>query len=155
MFQEDYNFMKIIKKDEYSYIAVVSFDNDGISINFPDLEGCFTCAETEKEIFKMAREVLGLHLWRMEQDGEFIPEPSNIKNIKIKLEENEMAMLIDVFMPPVRERLNNRYVKKTLSIPAWLHSEAERAGVNFSQVLQNGLKSYLRIEHEHKHTENN
>ncbi len=42
-------------KDLYSFIAVVSFDVDGISINFPDLEGCFTCADNKNEIFKMAR----------------------------------------------------------------------------------------------------
>ena len=134
----------MVKKDKYSYIAVVSFDDDGISIDFPDLHGCFTCSETEAEIFQMAKEVLGLHLWSMEQDGEPIPEPSNIKNIK--LEENETAMLIEVFMPPVRDRINNRVVKKTLTIPQWLNAEAERYGVNFSQILQNGLKEYLHIE---------
>jgi len=134
----------MIKKDKYSYIAVVSFDDDGISINFPDLDGCFTCAETETEVFQMAKEVLGLHLWSMEQDGEFIPEPSNIKNIKPA--ENETAMLVEVFMPPVRNRITNRVIKKTLTIPQWLNAEAEKHGVNFSQVLQNGLKEYLKIE---------
>ena len=98
-----------MKKDRYSYIAVVSFDDDGISINFPDLDGCFTCAEAETEIFQMAQEVSGLYLWSMEQDNEPIPEPSDIKNIK--LEENETAMLIEVFMPPVRYRIDNRVVK--------------------------------------------
>jgi predicted RNase H-like HicB family nuclease len=134
----------MLKKDKYSYIAVISFDDDGISIDFPDLDGCFTCAETEDEIYKMAKEVLGLHLWSMEQDGEAIPEPSSIKNIK--LNRNETAMLIEVFMPPVRDRINNRVVKKTLTIPQWLNAEAEKHGVNFSQVLQNGLKEYLHIE---------
>ena len=133
-----------MKKDKYSYISVVSFDDDGISIDFPDLDGCFTCAESEEEIFQMAKEVLGLHLYSMEQDNEFIPEPSNIKNIK--LEENETTMLIEVFMPPLRDRINNRVVKKTLTIPQWLNAEAERHGVNLSQILQNGLKEYLHIK---------
>ena len=134
----------MIKKDRYSYIAAVSFDDDGISINYPDLDGCFTCAETENEIFQMAKEALGLHIWSMEQDCELIPEPSNIKDIK--LEKNETAMLVEIFMPPIRDRISNRTVKKTLTIPQWLNAEAERHGVNFSQVLQNGLKEYLRIE---------
>lgn len=97
-------------KDFYSYIAVVSFDDDGISIDFPDLQGCFTCVEREDEIFKMAKEVLGLHLWSMETDYESIPEPSTLK--KIHLENNESAILVDVFMPPIRERINNKVVKK-------------------------------------------
>lgn len=37
-------------------------------------------------------------------------------------------------------------VKKTLTIPAWLNTMAERAGLNFSQVLQNGLKNELHVQ---------
>jgi len=133
-----------MKKDTYSYIAVVSFDDDGISVDFPDLPGCFTCAENEKEVFKMAREVLGLHLWSMENDNEPIPEPSGLMGIK--LADNETTMLVDVFMPPVRDRINNRVVKKTLTIPQWLNVEAEQQGVNFSMILQNGLKQYLHLD---------
>ena len=132
-----------MNKDTYCYIAVVNFDDDGISINFPDLAGCFSCADNENEIFKMAKEVLGLHLWSMEKDNEIIPEPTKIKDIV--LESNETTMLVEVFMPPVRDRINNRVVKKTLTIPQWLNTEAERQGVNFSMVLQNGLKQYLHL----------
>ena len=133
-----------MEKDTYSYIAVISFDDDGISIDFPDLEGCFTCAENEGEIFGMAKEVLGLHLWSMEKDNEPIPKPSALRDIN--LESNETTMIIDVFMPPVRDKINNKVVKKTLTIPQWLNAEAERQGVNFSMILQNGLKQYLRLD---------
>ena len=129
--------------DTYSYIAVISFDSDGISIDFPDLQGCFTCTDNEHEIYNTAREVLGLHMWSMEKDNETIPEPSGTKDIK--LEDSETSMLIEVFMPPVRDRINNKVVKKTLTIPQWLNVEAERQGVNFSMVLQNGLKQYLHL----------
>lgn len=130
-------------RDMYSYIAVISFDDDGISINYPDLKGCFTCADNEDEIYKMAKEVLGLHLWSMEQDNEDIPKPSNIRSIHV--EQNETTMLIEIFMPVIRDKINNKVVKKTLTIPQWLNIEAEKNGVNFSQVLQNGLKEYLKI----------
>ena len=133
-----------MEKDTYSYIAVISFDSDGISINFPDLVGCFTCADKEEEIYQAAREVLGLHLWGMEKDNEEIPSPSVLKSIK--LEDNETTMIIDVFMPPIRDRINNRVIKKTLTIPQWLNIEAERQGVNFSMVLQNSLKQYLHLD---------
>ena len=133
-----------MSKDTYCFIAVISFDKDGISIDFPDLSGCFTCAENESEVFKTARELLGLHIWSMEKDGELIPEPSSIKDIVP--EANETVMLVEVFMPPVRDRINNKVVKKTLTIPQWLNAEAERHGVNFSLILQNGLKRYLHLE---------
>ena len=132
-----------MKKDTYSFIAVISFDVDGISIDFPDLDGCFTCTEIESDIFKSAREVLGLHIWSMERDNEAIPEPSSPRDIKHT--PNETTMLVEVFMPPVRDRINNRVIKKTLTIPQWLNAEAERQGVNFSMILQNGLKQYLQL----------
>ena len=130
-------------KDTYSYIAVISFDDDGTSIDFPDLPGCFTCAENEDDVFRAARELLGLHLWSMERDNELIPEPSSFKDIKP--EANETTILVEVFMPPIRDRINNKVVKKTLTIPQWLNAEAERKGVNFSMILQNGLKQYLHL----------
>lgn len=38
----------------------------------------------------------------------------------------------------------NRVVKKNYTIPYWLCAKAETAGVNFSQLLQEALKSKLR-----------
>jgi hypothetical protein len=42
-------------------------------------------------------------------------------------------------MPLIREQMNNRAVKKTLTIPKWLNDEAEKAGVNFSHSFRIGL----------------
>jgi predicted RNase H-like HicB family nuclease len=132
-----------MRKDTYSYIAVVSYDDDGISINFPDLQGCFTCADNEDEIFRMANEALRLHLWGMENDGELAPEPSPLN--KIAVEKNETTIMVDAFMPPVRDRLKNRVVKRTLSLPQWLNAEAERHDVDISELLQNALIDYLQL----------
>ena len=44
-----------------------------------------------------------------------------------------------------RKKYDNRAIKKTLSIPSWLNTQAEQAGVNFSQVLQEALKEKLQI----------
>ena len=131
-------------KDTYIYPVLFSYAEDGISIEFPDLPGCLPCADTTKEAARNAREALGLHLWGMEKDNDPIPEPKSIESLSIGA--NQIPMLVEVFMPPIRARLNNRFVKKTLSIPHWLNLEAERAGVNFSQVLQNGLKEYLHMQ---------
>ena len=131
-------------KELYSYPAILYYDEDGISIEFPDLPGCLPCAKSTEEAIKNAKEALGLHLWSMERDNDEIPEPTDIT--KLTIEEKSIPLLVEVFMPPVRDRINNRVVKKTLTIPQWLNAEAERHGVNFSQVLQNGLKEYLRIE---------
>ena len=130
-------------KDTYLYAAILSYDDDGISIEFPDIPGCFSCADTTEEAAKNAREALGLHLWGMEKDNDELPTPTDIS--LLKLEAKQVPLLVEAFMPPIRERQNNRFVKKTLSIPAWLNAEAERVGVNFSQLLQTSLKEHIGV----------
>lgn len=55
-------------KKRYAYVALLSYADDGISIEFPDLPGCLPCAQTTEEAIDNAKEALGLHLWGMEQD---------------------------------------------------------------------------------------
>ena len=69
--------------------------------------------------------------------------PSDIPNIMLK--ERQIPVLIDVFMPPIRERINSKFVKKTLSLPAWLAAKADEDGVNCSKLFQNALMEYLGI----------
>jgi predicted RNase H-like HicB family nuclease len=134
-------------KDRYSYVAVFTYDDDGICIDFPDLPGCCPCADagdTDSAI-KNAKEALGLHIWGMEQDGEELPTPQPITSLT--LANNQVPILVDVFMPPVRERINSKYVKKTLSLPSWLAAKADENGVNCSKIFQNALMEYLHVNH--------
>ena len=41
--------------------------------------------------------------------------------------------------------LDNRYVRKNLTIPAWLHDIAMENDINFSQTLQEALKEKLGL----------
>lgn len=136
--------------DRYSFVALFSYDDDGISIDFPDLPGCCPCADKDDTdmALKNAKEALGLHLWGMEQDGEKIPTPSKITDLS--LAPGQVPVLIEVFMPPVRERINSRFVKKTLSLPAWLASKADEDGVNCSRIFQNALMDYLGVHDKAK-----
>lgn len=49
-------------------------------------------------------------------------------------------------MPIYREAIENRAVKKTLTIPQWLNGVAVKQNINFSKVLVEGLKSVLKLE---------
>ena len=134
--------------DFYRYMAIFTFEDDGVHVTFPDLPGCITFGKDEEEAVKMAKEALSLHLYGMEQDNDDIPAPSTMKQLAKdeQLEENESFCLIEVFMPPFREKQNTRFVKKTLSSPYWLNAQAEAYGVNFSQTLQAALKEQLHIQ---------
>ncbi|MCL1999456.1 MAG: type II toxin-antitoxin system HicB family antitoxin [Turicibacter sp.] len=130
-------------KDTYIYPAILTYCDNGIAIEFPDVPGCFSCADTTEEVAKNTKEALGLHMWSIEKDSEKIPTPSDIR--QLKLEDAQIPLLVEVFMPPFREKLNNRFTKKTLSIPFWLNATAEAKGVNFSKTLQRALKEELQI----------
>ena len=132
-------------KDRYAFVALFTYEKDGISIEFPDLPGCYPCADKDDTdgALANAKEALGLHLWGMEQDGEEIPLPTPIT--ELELEKNTVPVLIDIFMPPVRERINSKFVKKTLSLPAWLAAKADEDGVNCSKLFQNALMEYLGV----------
>ena len=132
-----------MSKDRYIFPAIFDYAEDGISIEFPDLPGCLPSAHDTEEALKNAREAMGLHLWGMEVDSEDIPEPTPV--INLHAQPNQVVVLVDVWMPAVREHVDRRAVKKTLSIPKWLNDMAEREKVNFSQVLQSALKSYLGV----------
>ena len=139
-----------MQNDRYSFVALFDYADDGISIVFPDLPGCYPCADKDDTdmALKNAKEDLGLHIWGMEQDHEEIPVPSKITDLEI--EPGQVPVLIDVFMPPIRERINSRFVKKTLSLPAWLASKADEDGVNCSRIFQNALMDYLGIRDKTK-----
>lgn len=128
---------------QYVYPAVFTEEDCGYSIQFPDLENCFTSAETLGEGIKMANDVLCLMLYEMEQSGEPIPAASSIRDIVVK--ENEFVNFISCDTIEYRKFFDNRAVKKTLSIPSWLNDMAERAGINFSGTLQEALKQQLNI----------
>lgn len=133
-------------KDRYIYPAIFHYADDGISVEFPDLPGCFSYGDTDIEALNNAKEALELHLFGLEDDNEEIPEPSHIRNIHP--EENESVVMIDVWMVPVRDFMKNKAVKKTLTIPKWLNDVAVQNNVNFSHILQVAIKDYLGIQRD-------
>ncbi|GGG01352.1 hypothetical protein [Paenibacillus aceti] len=84
----------------------------------------------------------------MEEDGDVIPEPS--RSADIVTESNQVVVLIDVWMPPVRDNMAGRAVKKTLTIPKWLDDIAAENKVNYSHILQDALKDYLGVSERKK-----
>ena len=88
--------------------------------------------------------MLGCVLFGLEEDGEEIPTPTPLSDIKLK--ENERVVLVDVYMPSIRMAQINRSVNRTVTLPAWLNAAALEHNINFSQVLQDALKSQLCLK---------
>jgi len=137
-----------LEKDRYIYPAIFDYAEDGISVEFPDLPGCLTFGSTDEEALTMAKEAMALHLYGMEEDNVSIPAPS--KATDVKTESNQVVVLVEVWMPPFRNEMKHRAVKKTLTIPQWLDDLAKEHRVNYSQLLQDALKKHLGAEEPKK-----
>lgn len=127
----------------YFYPAIFIYEpGKEIAVDFPDLK-CATSGINDDDAFLSARELLGCVLIGLEEDNEEIPTPTPLSEIKLR--ENERAVLIDVYMPSVRMAHVNRSVNRTVTLPAWLNAAALERNINFSQVLQDALKSQLNL----------
>jgi len=52
-------------------------------------------------------------------------------------------VLVDVYMPSIRNANANKSVNRTVTLPAWLNAAALERNINFSQVLQEALKQQI------------
>ena len=129
------------KVERYFYPAVFTYEEgQEIAVDFPDLK-CATSGENDDGALLSARELLGCVLYGMEEDGEDIPAPTPLD--KVEAQPNERAVLVDVYMPSIRQANVNRAVNRTVTLPAWLNAAALERNINFSQVLQEALKERI------------
>lgn len=125
-----------------SYPIVLTPDNEGYTVYIPDFD-INTQGYDLTEAIEMARDAIGIMGIDMEDNNKALPVPSKIS--EVKLSENDIISLVDVDFLEYRRKNEIRTVKKNCTIPSWLCYEAEKANINFSQVLQNALKHELRI----------
>lgn len=92
---------------------------------------------------EMARDAIGILGIDIEDDSEKLPKPSKLE--KIKAEYQGIVTLVDVDFEAYRKKNDLRAVRKNCTIPSWLNVEAEKAGLNFSAILQTGLKKELKL----------
>lgn len=89
---------------KYVYPAVFTpEDNRQFSVNFPDLESCYTCGDNLGDALYMAEDVLAMALVSYEDKGLSIPMPSE----KLPLEAGEFQN----FIACDTERYRNKGVK--------------------------------------------
>ena len=124
-----------------TYPAIFTFESNQYWVEFIDLKGCFSTGTTLPEAIENSKEAMGLFL---EDLTEFPICTTDIKSIK--LEDNQIISFVSIDLEEHKRKYNNKSVKKTLSIPAWLNTIAEKENVNFSQILQTALKDYLKID---------
>ena len=126
-----------------AYPIIMTEGKEHIIVYVPDFN-INTQGTNYADAMEMARDAIGLVGIDMEDDNEKLPKPSSIDAAKSGAG-NGIVTLVDVDFAEYRRKNELRTVKKNCTVPSWLGYEAERAGVNFSAVLQAGLKRELHI----------
>mgnify|MGYP004495814611 FL=1 len=125
----------------YVYPVVLIEEEDGYYVRVPDFDAS-TQSKDLAEAIEMARDLMGIMAIDFEEDKKEIPKPNSVKFEK---EKDSIITLVDVDFLEYRKKYNNKMIRKNLTIPYWLNVEAEKAGINFSQVLQVALKEKLNV----------
>ena len=134
---------------KYAYPAIFKSEDNKILVDAPDLPGIHTFGDDICDALYMAKDAIEMWLWDAENKKEKIPPPSNLSDLSKKYmnfeQSEQFVSVVAADTDEYRRKNDSRSVKKTLTIPAWLNNEAEQANAPFSQILQQGLKSYLGI----------
>ncbi len=126
------------------YPIVLTPAEHGYVVYVPDLQ-INTEGTDVADAIDMARDAIGLWGITEEDCGRKIPEPTTILIEQINHEHNEIVTLVDIDFDAYRRATDLRTVRKNVSLPSWLNEVAEKAGINFSQVLQEALKERLKV----------
>ena len=126
---------------KYVYPVILYPDDGKIGVTVPDLKGCHTFGDDIADALVMAKDAIEMWLWDAENSNESIPPAS----ASLPVSDGEMLTLVLADTDEWRKAHDNRAVKKTLTLPSWLNTQAEKANAPFSQILQQGLKEYLGV----------
>lgn len=108
-------------------------------VQIPDLNVSTQGTDMTNAI-EMARDVIQLTIVGLEDRKEDIPVPNTVK---FETEPGDIVSYVDIDSAKYRTVLKNLSVKKNCTIPQWLAEKAEKAGINFSRVLQDSLIEML------------
>ena len=131
---------------KYVYPAIFRpLDGGKYFIKVPDLPGCVTEGENLSDALDMAQDAIAMWLCDAEDNHESVPAASEVFNVPHDAN-NEFVNFVPVDTIEYRALNDSKAIKKTLTIPNWLNTRAEKAGINFSQVLQDALKERLHVQ---------
>lgn len=127
-----------------AYPIIMTKGKKHIIVYVPDFD-INTQGKNVADAIEMARDAIGIMGIDMEDENESLPQASDLETVQTTADAGSIVSLVDVDFAEYRRRNDLRAVKKNCTIPSWLNYEAQRAGINFSAVLQAALKSELGI----------
>lgn len=131
------------------YPVIFTPDDDFVLVEVPDME-IFTQGTDLADAMEMARDAIGLKGITLEDMKQELPEASDLTEISLEssnfFEEGKTFLsLVDVDFAEYRKKVDNKMVRRNVTLPNWMNVAAEKAGLNVSKVLQEALKEKLNL----------
>ena len=128
----------------YIYPIIIKEVNDKhpYSIYIPDFD-TYTQADKMEYVISMARDCIGALGISYQDMKKKIPTPKAL-NVKHNAE-NEMLALIDINFDDYRNKLDNKMVRRNVTLEAYLDRKAREAHINVSAVLRDALRAQLML----------
>ena len=123
------------------YPIILTPCSQGYVITVPDLD-INTQGRDLAEAIAMARDAIGLWGICEQDDGREIPEPSTAEPHH---EAKELVSWVDIDFTRYRRAHDMTYERTNITLPRYLKSLANDAGLNLSQELQVRLKEVLHV----------
>lgn len=131
------------------YPVIFTKTADCVLVEVPDLQ-ILTEGKDYANAIEMARDAIGLKGISLEDARMDIPEASGIDEIDVQkgtfAEEGKgVVSFVDIDFLEYRRRVDNKTVRRNVTLPNWLNKEAEAAHINVSKVLQEALMVKLNV----------
>lgn len=131
------------------YPTIFTKTEEGYLVEVPDM-AVLTEGKDLADAIEMARDAIGIKGVCMEDEGEELPGASRIEDIEVSkgtfAEDGEgFVSIVDIDFTAYRRKLDNKSVRRNVTLPNWLNREAEAAGLNVSRVLQEALMQKLEV----------
>ncbi len=129
-----------------AYPIFIALSGADYLVYVPDMD-IYTEGSSLTDAMEMARDAIGMKGIDFEDDGKVIPEASDYETAVAKAKEDVedfdytqgIITMVDVDFTEYRKRVDNKMVRRNVTLPNWLNLEADRLQLNVSKVLQEAL----------------
>ncbi|MGN0290701.1 MAG: type II toxin-antitoxin system HicB family antitoxin [Lachnospiraceae bacterium] len=92
---------------KYAHPAIFTPEEDGgFSVDFPDLDICYTCGDNMEDAYEMAVDALGLCISDMEKES--IPLPPASAPASIKTDSDSVLLIVEFDMAAYKRKHNSK-----------------------------------------------
>ena len=139
-----------------TYPVIFTDVDTNILIEVPDL-GILTESNEEgkpkgsmADAITMARDAIGISCIEAEDNGKVVLHPSKMTDIDVSKgtfneDGTSIVSLVDADLATYRRMLDNKTVRRNVTLPNWLNQEAEKSHINVSKVLQEAFMARLGV----------